>query len=128
MSLDASVSSPLLINPESLTEASRQIREMDLAKAVGDALQAVYPGHLWTVSVDGGCVVVRNMALEGQWGFVLHAHRLVNEDMRKAVIKAGGELLERFNVSRGRAGVEDAQQILDVRHRAPWLKPGDRSR
>ena len=45
-----------------------------------------------------GVVVVKSMRLSGDWGFVLHEDKMDND--YKSVMRAGGELLERFRMSR----------------------------
>lgn len=97
---------------ESLPEFVKDHRLLDLsasgkllAMEVGDTLNKHYPGHLWAVTVDedGGVLVVKNLALSGNWGFVFHLNKLPNgKSIRPAVVRAGGELLERYNLSRGR--------------------------
>jgi hypothetical protein len=78
--------------------------DMIMAKEIADTLNTHYPGHLWAVSVDGsnGVANIHDLMLNGQWGYVL---KLVNifsaSDFKKDVIRAGGEILERFRMSRG---------------------------
>lgn len=64
------------------------------AKEVGDYLNQMYPGHLWFVCWQGGALVVKNMAMDTRYGFILRD----NSDpkvMRHNAMIAGGELLER---------------------------------
>jgi hypothetical protein len=80
-----------------------------LAKEMADTLHSTYPGHMWAVSVEGGMANVRDMALSGVWGFRLKVPLIYSaSSFKKNVIRAGGELLERFNISRGKAGAEQA--------------------
>jgi hypothetical protein len=79
--------------------------DMILAKEIADALNSHYPGHLWAVNVDGpnGVANIRDLLLSGQMGYVL---KLVNifsaSDFRRDVVRAGGEILERYRMTRGR--------------------------
>ena len=76
---------------------------MLLVKRVAETLHKHYPGHLWAVNIDeeGGVVTVMNLALSGKWGFLLKL-RVVQEDPDlKCVMRAGGELLERYRLRRG---------------------------
>lgn len=69
-----------------------------IAKNVAEHLHKHYPGHLWAVNVEGGVVNVHNLFLSGTWGF-----RIFISDIDvdyKVVTRAGGELLERYNVAR----------------------------
>ena len=68
------------------------------AKNTAEMLEKKYPGWLWAVHTMDGVVVVKSMRLSGNWGFVLHQDKIDND--YKAVMRAGGELLERFRMSR----------------------------
>ena len=71
-----------------------------LAKNVAEVLDKKYPGWLWAVNVMDGVVTVKSMLLSGNWGFVLHADKIDND--YKNVMRAGGEILERYNQNRGK--------------------------
>ena len=70
------------------------------AKNTAEMLEKKYPGWLWAVDTMDGVVVVKSMRLSGNWGFVLHEDKIDND--YKAVVRAGGEMLERFRMSRGK--------------------------
>ena len=70
------------------------------ARNVAEALENKYPGWLWAVTADHGVVTVKSMLLSGNWGFILHENKIDND--YKSVIRAGGEILERYNQHRGR--------------------------
>lgn len=79
--------------------------DMILAKEIADTLNSHYPGHLWAVNVDGknGVANIRDLMLSGQMGWVFKLTTIFSaSDFKRDVIRAGGELLERFKVSRGR--------------------------
>ena len=79
-------------------------QEQILAKWVGEILNKQYPGHLWAVSVQDGLVQVLNLALSGRFGFVLsEADIVAGKYGRRKVVMAGGEILERYKLSRGKA-------------------------
>ena len=69
------------------------------------ALCLDYPAfrQFWHITVDtrGGIVQVRNLALSGDFGFQMKIAD-IDPEMKK-VRRFAGELLERFNVLRGRA-------------------------
>lgn len=80
--------------------------DFNMAKDMAEALHEAYPGHVWAVTCDGehGIATVRNMALSGNWGFVLKLAELsTSSDWKRKVIMAGGELLERYRLRRGLA-------------------------
>ena len=86
------------------------------------ALRKAYPqwADYWSITVDtrGGIVQVRNLALSGDFGFVLHINK-IDPEMRK-VREMAGELFERFNVARSR-GVSIKKAMADVKANANGL-------
>jgi len=76
------------------------VHDFSLAKNVAEKLEEKYPGWLWAVHVMDGVVGVKSMRLSGNWGFILHANKIDND--YKAVVNAGGEILERYHQSRGK--------------------------
>lgn len=72
-----------------------------LAKNAAAVLDKHYPGHLWGINVNGetGVMQVFNLALSGRWGFILKLDKIDPE--LRAVMRAGGELLERYRLKRG---------------------------
>lgn len=88
-----------------LTTDSPEIDVNDhvMARHMADTLHKHYPGHLWAVTCDGrkGIATVRNLALSGEWGFVLHLPQIYSaSEWDKRVVRAGGEILERYRISR----------------------------
>jgi hypothetical protein len=79
-----------------------------LAKRISETLIKHYPGFLWGVNVnpDGGIVTVQNLSLTGRWGFILKLKELDTDPGLKKVMRAGGEILERFRLRRARAEQE----------------------
>ncbi|MFA7290904.1 MAG: hypothetical protein WC023_01525 [Rhodocyclaceae bacterium] len=99
-----------------LSGDSPQVAALDfnMARDMAEALHAAYPGHLWAVTCEGekGIATVRNMYLSGNWGFVLKLKDISTaSDWKKKVVMAGGELLERYRLSRGSA---DQAAIADL--------------
>ena len=90
-------------------EAAVAVLDYNTAKNMADVLHENYPGHLWAVTCEGekGIATVRNLALSGEWGFVLHLKGFYSaSSWAKDVVMAGGELLERFRLARGLANQE----------------------
>jgi len=94
--------------------ASTCASDMILAKEMADTLNTHYPGHLWAINVDGknGVANVHDLMLNGQWGYRL---KLVNiysaSEFKRDVIRAGGEILERFKMRRGRFDESQYSQL-----------------
>ena len=76
------------------------VNDYTLAKNVAEKLEEKYPGWLWAVHVMDGVVGVKSMRLSGNWGFILHSDKIDND--YKAVVNAGGEILERYRQHRGK--------------------------
>src|SRR5262245_45577610 len=80
-----------------------------MAKNAAETLHKHYPGHLWAVAIDKDAQTldVRNLALSGVWGFRIRlVHLFSGTDFDKQVLRAGGELLERYRLARGKANRE----------------------
>jgi hypothetical protein len=85
-----------------------------IAKNMADLLHKHFPGHLWGVQCRGdqGVAMVWNLSLSGQWGFVIKLGDVFSAtDMDKKVLMAGGEVLERYKVKRGRADPEELRYL-----------------
>lgn len=94
-----------------ITTDAPQISANDLifAKEMAEALHAHYPGHLWAVTSESekGIAVIRNLALSGRWGYVLRLPAIFSmSQFKHKVLLAGGEILERFALARGRANAD----------------------
>jgi len=74
--------------------------EAYLAKQVCEILVEAYPRHLWHVGWQGGAIVVKHAATDNRFGFVLPKHFSFT-DLKKNVVMAGGEILERAGLTRG---------------------------
>lgn len=101
---------------DQLLSDAPQINLLDLetSKWLAEALHEAYPGHLWAVTCEGekGIATVRNLALAGSYGFVLHlANFYSGSELKRAAIMAGGEVLERYKVSRGRACADEIASL-----------------
>jgi hypothetical protein len=88
--------------------------DLVLSKEIADTLHAHYPGHLWGVTVQGvhGVADIRNLMLDARYGYRL---KIVKEysasNLKRRVILAGGEILERYKLDRG-AYREDQVELI----------------
>lgn len=85
-----------------------------MAKQMAEALHAAYPGHMWAVACDGqiGFADVRNLALSGNWGFRIKLDEIYSgSQFKRQVLMAGGELLERYRMSRGKFNQDQYQGL-----------------
>jgi hypothetical protein len=86
--------------------ANDYVMSMNMA----NTLHQHYPGHLWAVTCDGtkGIATVRNLGLSGKWGFVLKLKdHSTASDWDKRIVRAGGELLERYRLTRGKLRIDE---------------------
>ncbi len=79
--------------------------EMWIAKQIGDVLVKNYPNRQWGVDVDipGQMVVVMcpSLCMDKGYHISMMGDRTVH-DLQMRAILAGGEILERYGISRGR--------------------------
>ncbi len=80
-----------------------EIYENEICSLVGQELKRHYPGWEWYVecTLSTGLVAVRNLSLDGDYGFYIPLMKLLNETDPKLVMLAGGEILERYNMHAG---------------------------
>lgn len=82
------------------------------AKQTAELLHKHYPGHAWAVSCEEGVVEVRNLALSGEWGFRLFRDQAFSgSEYDKKVMRAGGEILERYKLRRGMVNQDHLQEL-----------------
>jgi hypothetical protein len=87
--------------PSGADSAARAAADIAAAKGVRRMLDVAYPGHDWEVVADSaqGYVAFRIPALMGMnYAYLIRGKDLTPE----AVLKGGGELLERYRLPRGR--------------------------
>ena len=77
--------------------------ENKICSMVGQQLQKHYPGWHWLVECVGstGVCTVKNLSLNGDYGFVIHLDQLARDTDLKLPVMAGGELLERCGFAAG---------------------------
>jgi hypothetical protein len=88
---------------ELIIAKSTDTMDFAVAKNVADVLNKHYAGYMWAVNADSqtGMVQIRNLSLSGDWGFNLHMTKVQEDVSGKLIRDAGGEILERYRVSRG---------------------------
>lgn len=94
--------------------AIQDAHDIQMAKMIAEALNSAYPGHLWAVNVRGehGIATIHNMMLSGEWGYTLHLDKRYSASETVAAAKRGaGEILERYNVARGRANMDKMSEM-----------------
>ena len=102
-----------LFNLEGYYDAANQA----MCKLLGEKLATVYPGYPWGVmsEIEHGIVKI---AIQGftQWPVVIRVNSLKGDPTLKLVVKFGGELLERLQLSREKFSMDD---FMAATHRLP---------
>jgi hypothetical protein len=76
--------------------------EMWIAKKIGTALVSTYPSRQWGVRVDvrGGVMVILCPSVSNEKGYHLHLKGDTINTLEARSIRAAGEILERYGLSR----------------------------
>lgn len=79
--------------------------ERDLCIAIGEDLARAYPGYVWMVGVQSGSIKIDLGGIEkplglANYGYRLNVSTVIGPGGQKAVMLAGGEMLERFGLRR----------------------------
>lgn len=97
-----------------------------MAGGMAETLHKHYPNHLWAVNVNskGGIATVYNMMLSGQMGYILPLDVAWSAtEWEKMVMRAGGEILERYRQQRAKANLEELVNVpSDAAGRGIYLK------
>lgn len=90
----------------------------NLTKRYGEALEKHYPGWMWMINPDqdGGVMYIYSLRISGEWGYTLKTGEVQNDAHEKHAIMAGGEILDRYNIPRGKYKRECLQgKMQDLR-------------
>lgn len=93
-------------------EAKDAIACDNLCKHLGAAIFKAYPSRRWYVEVknSGQSAIIKIPELSMEWGSYCHMDGNLENNTRKAV-KFAGELLERFNLTRGSSDNSDLMSL-----------------
>ncbi len=94
------------MNPYSLGST---IQGKRLAQQTFEILHLKFPGYTWMIGIDldGGILDIWVHNLPSGYGFTEH----ISKWSPWRIIRAGGEVLERWNVSRSRANQDEIAEI-----------------
>jgi hypothetical protein len=97
-------------------------KDLDIGKRVLDILEQYYPLHAWFVNAmtESGYITIQLMYPGAdqkmriwRYGMLLHTGKLgASQDMQKKIMNAGGEILERYNMARGRLTANSYSEFL----------------
>jgi len=105
------------INLEDSESTNQAKLEYYIAKQVGVRLEKEYPGREWGVRPDltGGIVEIFCLALSGKHAYLLHMNGSIHDLIEKA-LRAAGEILERYGVTRNKKYDIDITEAFDRDH------------
>lgn len=107
------------VDPSQLAPADAALMAAMYAK-----LQEHYPGHHWRTTADHeqGVAAVYLQYLDaikrtaGRYGYALLIDKLKSDPDMRSVVRAGGELLERFGLPRHRYPVDHETRLRALEH------------
>ena len=75
---------------------------LPMCKEIAEYLSAAYPGHSWHVRIDGGILIIKNMAISATAGMVRKLKDIDHDAGKRKhdVVMAAGEFLECANMRR----------------------------
>ncbi|MFG6159635.1 hypothetical protein ACGTNG_12585 [Halomonas sp. 1390] len=107
------MSSPI-VTFDTPDEAELAVASDRLCRQIGALLCKHYPGRKWfvEVSVRGGVAQIQCPAISQLYGYTLHLHNKTHDQLRDAVVRAGGQVLEMFHLSRDRGASGGEESLL----------------
>ena len=101
------------------------------AKQVAEVLVPVYPNHAWWIECRGGVLIIKHLEASGARGIIgmLRKLSMLPSDttaLRKELIRAAGELLERAGMPRGARNEDPVTgfEMDDAKMDKYWHAPG----
>ena len=104
-----------MIELASTLEDAKQVSlDMAVSKRILETLYKHYPEYPWAIKVQKGRASIKNMATSGEEGYAINfdTHDFSASNLDAAIVRAGGEVLERFGLRRG---VMDGMQVSELR-------------
>lgn len=102
---------PVIADP---SESRFAFADMSLAKTIGEALLGAYPQRVWHIHADSqnGIVDVILADATTRYGYTVHLKSKTLFELQREAVFGGGEILERFNLSRERKFNREAVDAL----------------
>ncbi|WP_299311769.1 hypothetical protein [uncultured Halomonas sp.] len=102
----------MIVTFDSPDEAQVALKADEVCKQIGQILIKHYPKRRWfvEVSIKGGVAQIQCPSISMQYGYTLHLNK-THDQMVADVIKAGGQILEMFALSRER-GAKGGEELL----------------
>lgn len=103
-----------VITFENQIEAQDALKADSICRAIGRTLKKHYPGRDWyvDVTIQGGAAKVMSPSISMRHGFVIHIHDKTIDQIERMAVKAGGQILEMFRLSRERGAQGGEESLL----------------
>lgn len=103
-----------LITFDNSAEAAEALRADGICRSIGATLKKHYANRAWYVDVSlaGGVAKILCPDISMRHGYVVHIHNKTIDQIEKAVVTAGGQILEMFRLSRERDARGGEENLL----------------
>jgi hypothetical protein len=100
------------------------------AKRIAEILVPLYPNHSWWVECRQGCLIIKHLEASGARGLIGMLRKIDqlpadSTALKREIMRAGGELLERANLARGGRTDDPVTsfELDDKAHEKYWHAP-----
>lgn len=95
-------------------EAIFRVKDFEIAKMVGAALCHKYPNHGWQVEADSrnGIAKIFMSQMSSSQGYIYKLKDISLGTFDREMMRVGGEMLERFSISRGRFNEDSIKNVM----------------
>lgn len=103
---------------------SKDEANLPMCKEIAEYLCQAYPGHSWHVRIDGGLLIIKNMAIS-QTASMIRKFKDIAQDAgqrKRDVVMAAGAFLEAAHMHRGKFDGEPAK-VLEGLPKGEKFKP-----
>ena len=103
-----------IVTFSSTSEAMDAIKADHLCRSIGATLKRYYPNRDWAVDVSlrGGVAKIFCPSISMRHAYVVKINKRTTLQIEQAVKHAGGEILERFRLSRQRDAMGDERHLI----------------
>lgn len=105
---------------------SKEEANLPMCKEIAEYLCGAYPGHSWHVRIDGGLLIIKNLAISPTAAMVRKFSTIAHDAKKRKhdVVIAAGEFLEAAHMKRGTYEGEKAI-VLEGLPKGSKFKPVD---
>jgi hypothetical protein len=104
----------VILTFDSPDEAQLRMQSEAICRVIGEVLVKHYPNRQWHVdaSAENGVAKIQCPSISMRHGFVVKIHGKTVDDIQKATVIAGGQILEMFRLSREKGARGGEEFIL----------------